>query len=214
MVNLSKIFRELIQFKNYFKLIVAYLKYYYDLISLSIIGNNREIPDYFRLSKIGVNELSYNNKFTASKPLPLCITDNIVNTVNKFSQKNRMSLAKNLKISGDYFTDPNYHNNLLFKSSMSTVSSKISLKNNTLEQKDSDIYKKHLLIHPSINSNQTSYLKNINEYNIQENYNLNENRLLKYKYKIKPIFDIIKNTRKEYQPQELILNKWPQFYEK
>jgi len=69
-------------------------------------------------------------------------------------------------------------------------------------------------IKPIINTNQANYLKNINEYQIQENYNLDENRFFKHIIKQKNNYDIVSHTKNNFAPLEVKTDKWPKYYEK
>lgn len=70
------------------------------------------------------------------------------------------------------------------------------------------------VLSPSLNNNQGNVLKNLNDYHINENYNVNDKRLLKIISKRKADFNLINNTKTNYNPLEVIFDKWPKFHEK
>lgn len=145
-----------------------------------------------------------NNKFAHHPPAELKIDDNLINTVNKFSTKIRESLTKNLKVKDDYYTDSNFYRDNYKINSLTSRNNSTQITN---------IFKNDI-IKPSLNSNQTSYLKNINDYDIKENYTRNGDRFLRYDLKKKSEFDIVKNTKVNLKPIEISLDKWPHFYER
>lgn len=70
------------------------------------------------------------------------------------------------------------------------------------------------MIKPILNSNQTAYLKNLNDYNIKENYVKINDRYINFFMKNKRSdFDIVKNEKKNLQPREVNLDKRTHFYE-
>ncbi len=70
------------------------------------------------------------------------------------------------------------------------------------------------VISPNLNNNQGSFLRNTNDYHIEENYNVDENRLLKFIARRKPDYNLVNHTKTNYDPLEVIFNKWPKFKEK
>lgn len=71
------------------------------------------------------------------------------------------------------------------------------------------------LIKPVINTNQAGYLKNINDYSIKENYDVDESRFFKVNLKQKKnVYDIVSHTKNNFRPVEIKIDKWPKFYEK
>lgn len=80
------------------------------------------------------------------------------------------------------------------------------------ERNQDESYKE--IIKPIIRSNQSSYLKNINEYNVKENYNLDEDRFFKLNMKHKNNYNIVSHTKNNFAPLEIKIDKWPKYYEK
>ncbi len=71
------------------------------------------------------------------------------------------------------------------------------------------------LINATFDTNQSSYLKNVNDYNIIENYNVNQNRLQEYKKKNKYGYNCVIDKSINFSPSGVInFEKWPLFYEK
>jgi hypothetical protein len=111
---------------------------------------------------------------------------------------------KNIKLKDDYYTDSNfYRDNYKINSFLTPINGQLTF----------NIFQNGL-IKPNINSNQTSYLKNDNDYDIKENYTKNDDRSIKYDLKKKPYFDTVNNIRKNLNPVEVTLDKWPHFYER
>lgn len=152
-----------------------------------------------------MNKFTVKNRYKINCPSSIKVDDNLINTVNKFTTKNRESLSKNLVISNDYYTDSNFFRDNLNYNGPQTVKNSSSQKTNIFKQD---------LIKPFLTTNQTSYLKNINDYDIKENYARNEERFLKYDYKKKSDYDILKNSKNNYKSIEYTLERWPQFYER
>jgi len=80
------------------------------------------------------------------------------------------------------------------------------------EKKEEKDYKE--IIKPIIKSNQSGYLRNINEYDIKENYNVDENRLIKHSFNQKNNYDIVSHTKNNYDNIDIKVDKWPKYYEK
>lgn len=71
------------------------------------------------------------------------------------------------------------------------------------------------LINATFDSNQSSYLKNVNDYNIIENYNVNPNRVQECKKKNKDGYNCVIDRNVNFSPSGVInFEKWPFFYEK
>ncbi len=150
----------------------------------------------------------------------------INNQINKIKGNNRES--------PDYLKNPNLpNNNFSFKSCYKYSSprditidkdlyekiNKFTEKNNLPITKTSKFEEKternyFEMINPVINSNQSSYLKNLNEYHIKENYNLDENRQFKHFIKHKNNYDIVANAKNFFSPLPVKIDKWPRYYEK
>lgn len=70
------------------------------------------------------------------------------------------------------------------------------------------------VISPNLNNNQGAVLSNLNDYHIEENYNVDDKRLFKFIARRKPDYNLINHTKTNYSPLEVIFNKWPRFHEK
>lgn len=80
------------------------------------------------------------------------------------------------------------------------------------EKKEEKDYKE--FIKPIIKTNQSGYLRNINEYDIKENFNVDEDRFIKHSIKQKNNYDIVSHTKNNYDNIEIKVDKWPKYYEK
>jgi hypothetical protein len=69
-------------------------------------------------------------------------------------------------------------------------------------------------ITPNLNSNQGSVLKNINDYNVRESFNIDDNRILKYLLQRRPEYNAFSHELNIYNPIEYKLNKWSKYHEK
>jgi hypothetical protein len=58
------------------------------------------------------------------------------------------------------------------------------------------------------------YLKNLNDFNISESYNINEDRQLKFEKKSSKRFDCLTDQVIEIKPGAVNVDKWSRFYEK
>ena len=58
------------------------------------------------------------------------------------------------------------------------------------------------------------YLKNLNDFNISESYNINEDRQLKFEKKTSRRFDCLTDKTTELKPGTMSVDKWSKFYEK
>jgi hypothetical protein len=58
------------------------------------------------------------------------------------------------------------------------------------------------------------YLKNLNDFNISESFNVNEDRQIKFEKKVSKRFDCLTDKTQEIKPPNLTLDKWSKFYEK
>ena len=71
------------------------------------------------------------------------------------------------------------------------------------------------LIFPKINNDQSSYLKNVNEYNIRETYKIDQNRIITLKRRAQNDYNCVVDRNINFSPPgEINLEKWPLFYEK
>ena len=70
------------------------------------------------------------------------------------------------------------------------------------------------LISPKLNSNQGSVLKNLNDYKVEESFNVDEQRLMKYRINRKPEYNILSHENIIHSPLEIKLNKWSKYHEK
>lgn len=70
------------------------------------------------------------------------------------------------------------------------------------------------VISPNLNNNQGPVLRNLNDYHIKENFEVDQKRLMKFTAKRKPEFNLISNSKIDYEPLEVIFNKWPRYKEK
>ena len=52
------------------------------------------------------------------------------------------------------------------------------------------------VISPNLNNNQGSFLRNLNDYHIEENYNVDDKRLLKFIARRKPEYNLINHVNK------------------
>lgn len=70
------------------------------------------------------------------------------------------------------------------------------------------------VISPNLNNNQGSVLRNTNDYHIKENWDIDDKRLMKMIAKRKSEYNLISHSQTNYEPLEVIFNKWPRFKEK
>ncbi len=128
---------------------------------------------------------------------------------NRFTSEKcfRFSKAKELRIDKDLF---NQVNNFCEKNNFLTSKNKYKY-----EEKKEDLDYKQL-IKPVIKSSQAAYLKNINDYSIKENYNLDESRFFTVSNppRNKNNYDIVAHTKNNFRPVDVQINKWPKYYEK
>jgi hypothetical protein len=95
-------------------------------------------------------------------------------------------------------------------------------KNNSFSHKEnvnsfSPPYVNNLIpfIIPIINNNQSSYLKNVNEFNIRESNGVDPNRVLTFKRKTQKDYNCVNDRNIFFSPPgEIKIEKWPVFYEK
>lgn len=80
------------------------------------------------------------------------------------------------------------------------------------EKKEEYDYKE--FIKPVIKTNQSSSLRNMNDYHIKESYNVDEDRFIKHSIKQKNNYDIVSHTKNNFENMEIKVDKWPKYYEK
>jgi hypothetical protein len=73
---------------------------------------------------------------------------------------------------------------------------------------------KYIKIKPKINIGQSSYLKNLNEYEIREGYTPNRERVIEYKTKPKNDYNCVTDKKLNFNPTKITVDKWPNYYEK
>ena len=70
-------------------------------------------------------------------------------------------------------------------------------------------------IFPVLNSNQGSFLRNINDYKLEESGgNIDDKRLFKYLVNSKPEYNILNHHKITQDPVEIKMDKWSKFHEK
>ena len=69
-------------------------------------------------------------------------------------------------------------------------------------------------ISPRISNDQSSYLKNVNEFNIRESNGVDPNRVLIFKRKSLKDYNCVNDRNIYFTPDEIKIEKWPVFYEK
>jgi hypothetical protein len=131
------------------------------------------------LPNINDNKFSFKSCFKIAKPQNILIDKNLFEKINKFTEKNSITIPKGSKYE---------------------------------EKKEEYDYKE--FIKPVIKTNQSSSLRNMNDYHIKESYNVDEDRFIKHSIKQKNNYDIVSHTKNNFENMEIKVDKWPKYYEK
>jgi hypothetical protein len=150
------------------------------------LGNNREAPTYLQLPRLRDNTYTY---------------------LNTYIEKSR-EIEKNIKEKSN-----NLRTEELTEESLKKLNSYVekqginiskSLDRRTFQDK---FYMEKLNISPK-------YLKNLNDFNIAESYQIDEDRQLKFDKKISKKFNCLTDKIMEINPGKYSTDKWSKFYEK
>ena len=169
---------------------------YHRKISPILYEYSNEIPDMFKLDIMKKGKLKYNNPHL-NDVIKVDRSEGFKNIeksgkIIKMLDKIKGNFKLNKQIDKNYITFFAGNSGLkcssLDKEKLETIKSKINFKN-------------------------TSYLKNLNTFDIKESYN--ENKRIKFEFKRKPyiIYNPISNTYRKVIPDILTNNKWDSYSE-
>jgi hypothetical protein len=153
-------------------------------------GNNRESPTFLRLPNVYENQFSYKNPFIEQRHKRISNKGgNIFDDLNQFTNKHKLVIKKKLDVDN---INKNFITNNKTNASVSSIS------------------------YPKLKSSfeSSSYLNNINEYNIRENYHRDEDRILKYRKIPQEDYNCVVDRNLKFSPSQFEVDKWPLFYEK
>jgi hypothetical protein len=172
------------------------------LINQSIDSLNRNMNGNYNIIYNNVDNSKemgkYMDKFTKRMK-------NVINITSDVNHSN--STGKNEKISN--FNNLYSNDNLIRNNS--NISESLNHKNEYLRKNFDHSYSK---IKDKQSYDSSSYLMNINDYNIKENDKVNEDRILKYNKKKVEEYNCIVGKRVSLSPPKFSVDKWPLFYEK
>jgi len=148
-------------------------------------GNNRECPTFLQLPSLQDNKHTYLNTFIEqSREIERNIVNNApMSRIEELSKDNIKKLNQHVHRHG--------------------INVSKSLDKSSSPDK---IYFEKLNISPK-------YLKNLNDYKISENYNIDKERQLKLERKSLNMFDCLNDQLTEVKPDTLNVDKWSKFYE-
>lgn len=180
----------------------------YNLINRSVDNFNKNINHNFNRPEIVNNSNGnitkemekYMNKFT----------NRMKNVINISADNNNRSILNPTKnsISDNNLTS---ENSLLLPQKENFGKGLLNNSNNNNRYIKSPLYS---LQHDHKQFDSSTYLMNINDYNIKESYKVNEDRLLKYNKKNIEDYNCIVGKKVSLTPPKYSVDKWPLFYEK
>jgi len=148
-------------------------------------GNNREAPFFMQLPSLKQNSNTYLNKFIEKS---IEIEKNIHNNgqLTKTEEATKDNLKKlNMYVGRQGFSVGKSLDKALTQEKLSIEIMNISPK----------------------------YLKNLNDYKISENYNVDQERQIKFEKKSSKRFNVLTDQLTEIKPGTLSVDKWSKFYE-
>lgn len=162
-------------------------------------GNNRQSPNFLRVNNVFENQLSYSNPYLDSKKMMIHPHVNS-NSSSKFLPKQNFILKKHLESHSDKYVS----SSLNPITNMNTKMNNSSINPNLIR----------LNLPPIADAYDSSYLKNVNDYNISENYKVNEGRLVKFSKKPVEDYNCITSKVMKFRPTHIECDNEPAFYEK
>lgn len=158
-------------------------------------GNNKESPNYMQISKI------YNNSFIKNN---IYYKDEITDKIKKNSHI-RLQLPVLVEGLGRFVSKPNIK--------LGKALNKAQNYDDNIDYTVTD-NKNIPIVYPKITNKESSYLKNINEFNIRESYGVDQSRIIKFNTKPLEDYNCVADRKLSMAPVDVKIEKWPVFYEK